>query len=243
VLDLQGLAESQVAGVHLDGTSATVVDAEGGTLASLTIEGSFTQLGFQADRAGGTELLACFATGTRIATDSGEISVEHLRPGQMLCMADGALAPLRWLGRSRIAWRDLDPLAVLPIRIRAGALGTGLPRRDMLVSPGHALLLDGVLVHAGALANGTSIVRQRSMPDIFTYWHIELDTHALLVAEGAATESFWEAAEPIAFDNRHERTPPQNASELPYPRCKAVRQVPASLRDRLATRRPLLLAA
>jgi hypothetical protein len=242
-LDLRGLDVSRVAGVNVDGASATVVDAAGLTLAALTISGSFTNLGFKADRDGGTELLACFASGTRIATDCDEVPVEHLQPGQLLRTADGGLMPMRWLGRSRIAWRGLDPLSVLPIRIRAGALGRGLPRRDLLVSPGHALWLDGLLVQAGALVNGAGIVREVAMPPVFTYWHVELDMHALLLAEGAATESFVDGVEPIGFDNRHERTAPPDANEMPYPRCKAARQVPAALRARLAAWRPMLLAA
>ena len=43
--------------------------------------------------------------------------------------------------------------------LEAGALGEGLPRRDPLVSPDHTLFLDGVLVQAGALADGTRFRR------------------------------------------------------------------------------------
>ena len=141
--------------------------------------------------------------------------------------------PVRWLGRSQVGWRHLDPLHALPVRVRAGALGHGLPARDLLVSPAHALLLDGVLVQAGALVNGAGIVRQTTMPDTFTYWHVELDTHALLLAEGIPAESFLDGVEPIGFDNWHERIAPLDARELLYPRCKSARQVP----HRIGTRR------
>lgn len=181
--------------------------------------------------------LACFASGTRILTARGEVAVEHLKAGDPIITlgpAGRSTLPLRWLGRSKIAWRGMDPVQVLPIRIREGALGHGLPLRDLLLSPTHAVLLDGLLVHAAALVNGSSIVRQPAMPEHFTYWHIELDTHAIVLAEGVAAESYLDTHEPLGFDNWHERRAPPEAQELAYPRCKAARQVPAQLRARIA---------
>ena len=233
VLDLSGLSVSSVASVDVSGTTVTVVDAANDTLATLQVSGSFTHLGFREDAGTGTELLACFCAGTRIATEWGEVPVERLRTGTRVCTAEGRLMPVRWLGRSQVGWRHLDPLHALPVRVRAGALGHGLPARDLLVSPAHALLLDGVLVQAGALVNGAGIVRQTTMPDTFTYWHVELDTHALLLAEGIPAESFLDGVEPIGFDNWHERIAPLDARELLYPRCKSARQVP----HRIGTRR------
>jgi len=65
------------------------------------------------------------------------------------------------------------------------------------------------------------------MPDAFTYWHVELDTHALLLAEGCAVESFLEGIEPIAFDNAAERLAPADGRKCPIraasrpARCRA----------------------
>ena len=189
--------------------------------------------------------VACFCAGARILTEHGEVAVERLSAGLRLRTADGRLRPLRWLGRSRIAWRGIDPLRLLPVRIAAGALGRGRPTRDLLLSPGHAIFLDGILIQAGALVNGTSIMREADMPDMFTYWHVEVDSHELIVADGAAVESFLSGVEDIGFDNWHERVAPADAQELAYPRCKSARQVPRPIAARLAAWRltPLPVAA
>jgi len=183
----------------------------------------------------GTEItVTCFAPGTRIATPSGEVAVEDLRAGDPVLTASGRVRPVRWLAVHTIAARFADPLHAWPIRISAGALGDNRPARDLLLSPGHALLLDGVLVQAGALVNGTSIVRAVRVPERLCYYHLELDTHDLLLAEGVPAESFLEGAEIVPFGNIADRTPPEAPTELPYPRVRSARQVPATLRARLA---------
>jgi hypothetical protein len=181
--------------------------------------------------------LACFLSGTMIATPDGERLVETLAAGDMVLTADGAAKPVRWLGRTTQARLFADPARALPVRIKAGALGENLPVRDLLVSPGHAVLIDGVLAQAGALVNGTSIVTETNMPETFTLYHVETDSHDLLVADGAATESFLVGVEDMRFDNWAER--PATATipaEMSYPRVKAARQLPRAIRDLLAAR-------
>jgi hypothetical protein len=179
----------------------------------------------------------CFLGGTMIRTPEGERAVEDLHTGDLVLTADGSQKPLRWVGRSTVHTRFADPVRVLPIRIKAGALGENLPARDLLVSPSHAMLLDGVLVQASALVNGTSIVHESRVPRTFIYYHLETDSHDLLLAEGAPTESFLIAAEDMRFDNWAERpSPAAEGVELDYPRVKSARQVPAALREMLAAR-------
>ena len=99
--------------------------------------------------------------------------------------------PIRWIGERRL---DLTlpvfvPESLFPIRIRRGALGENVPQRDLLVSPDHCLFLDGELIAAKLLVNGMTIVQDRAMP-VVHYYHVELDYHDVLLAEGVPAESY-----------------------------------------------------
>jgi hypothetical protein len=186
---------------------------------------------------GGT-FVVCFLTGTLIATPTGERAVETLEVGDTVLTADGATRTVRWLGRQSVLSRFANPVRNYPIRIAAGALGARLPRRDLFLSPDHALLLDDVLVHASALVNGSSIARVMDPGERFTYWHIETEDHTLVLAEGCAAETFVDNVARRRFDNYgeyealygNENTVP----ELDLPRAMSVRQVPRAIRERLA---------
>ncbi len=183
----------------------------------------------------------CFLAGTSIATPAGETPIESLAIGDLVLTADGRAAPVKWVGIQTVVSVFADPLRSFPIRITAGALGGGLPARDLHVSPDHALFLDGVLVQAGALVNGTTIVRETAIPERFTWFHVELEDHALILAEGVPAETFLDTVTRRRFDNfadyeaRYGDTGPVIA-ELPAPRIKSARQLPAALRDRLVAR-------
>jgi hypothetical protein len=191
-------------------------------------------------------LAVCFMPGTMIATPAGEAVVESLAIGDLVTTADGRAAPVRWIGRQTVAPRFADELR-LPVRVKAGALGDNVPARDLLLSPDHALFVDGALIHAGALVNGSSIVRERDVPASFIYYHIEVDDHALILAENAPAETFVDNVDRRRFDNfaEYEALYPQARaiSEMPLPRAKAWRQVPQSTRERLAARAAALSGA
>jgi Hint domain len=82
--------------------------------------------------------------------------VETLKRGDLVLTSDGRSVPVDWLGIQTVSLMFADKMRVLPIRIRAGALAENGPSRDLLVSPDHALLVDGALIQAGTLVNGTS---------------------------------------------------------------------------------------
>ncbi|WP_431282063.1 Hint domain-containing protein [Humitalea sp. 24SJ18S-53] len=132
--------------------------------------------------------LPCYVRGTAILTPRGEVPVESLRAGDLVTTPGGD-RPLVWTGQRRVApYRHPEPRRAQPIRIRAGALADGVPHHDLLVSPSHALLLDGHLVHAEALVNGATITQDTCAQVI--YHHIELASHDIVLAEGAAAETY-----------------------------------------------------
>lgn len=191
----------------------------------------------------------CFLSGTLIATPQGAVAVEALRIGDLVLTADGRAVPVLWLGRQVIATvfglRDTDH----PVTIRSGALGEGLPARDLRVTAGHAMLIDGVLANAAALVNGTTIARisPAELGDRFTVYHIETEHHEIVLAEGAASETFVDNVTRARFDNFREYLAIFGAEgrameERPEPRAMSERQVPPAIRARIAARAAALSA-
>jgi hypothetical protein len=232
------------------GTTTKTAAAPGfGNPITLTAVGQFTQIEFTPAnnnfnqigiQSFSTSLVNCFAAGTQIATRSGPRAVETLKAGDKVLTADGAETEVVWLGVQPVDVRLAHPARVNPIRITAGALGGGLPERDLLISQDHAIAIDGMLINAGALVNGTTIRQERGkMPDGFAYYHVETQAHELLLAEGVAAESFIDYAGRDGFENGGEAEP-RAIPEMDLPRVSTARLVPDRIRDRLA---PLPVAA
>ncbi len=135
----------------------------------------------------------CYCRGTMIETKRGEKKVETLAIGDKVVTASGALRPVKWIGRRSYAGRFvLGRKDILPVCIKAGALGTNMPVRDLWISPHHAMYFSdqgGVLIEAKDLVNGISIV-QAERVDKVEYVHVELETHDVIIAEGALSETY-----------------------------------------------------
>jgi ELWxxDGT repeat protein len=142
----------------------------------------------------------CFMPGARIRTPAGEAAVEDLQPGDLVEAGLGrGAARVRWVGRRRIdASRHRDPALVWPFRVRAGAFGPGLPARDLMLSPDHAVRLGGVLAPIRAFANGMTIAQEPRRN--VEYLHVELDGHGILFAEGLEVESYLDEGTRAQFD-------------------------------------------
>ncbi len=153
---------------------------------------------------GDTVVAVCYARGTMIRTFGGELPVERLRPGkQVMTLVDGKEVPqtVKWLGHRRIDLKTHPrPETVAPIRILRGAFAEAMPHRDLLVSPDHAIFVDGKLICARQLINGATILQETgwSMVD---YYHVELDSHAILLAEGLPAESYIDTGNASFFAN------------------------------------------
>lgn len=203
-----------------DGTSATITavifqDVDGNTylapeisqnsdqaaldakpIVSLELTGlvGSTSLGLAGDRAAGN-FVPCFTPGARISVPGGTCRVERLRPGDLVLTADHGPRPIRWIGDTVVRAAG----AMVPVRIARGALGGGLPHRDLVVSPQHRMVLRSriaarmmqrseVFVPAVKLVGLPGIARDTSAVAV-RYIHILLPQHEVIFAEGAPTES------------------------------------------------------
>jgi len=192
-LTLPGLSASQSFTASADGSGHLEVAEARIVTAMASVPGN--------DPAGTAGGKPCYARGTLILTEGGEVAVERLRIGDRLVTLSGEARPLRWIGRraysARLACGDPD---ILPVVIRRGALGQQIPRRDLFVSPLHALYVDQVLVPAVLLVNGRSILQPQAEEDI-EYFHLELASHDIILAEGAPAESFIDDGSRAMFQN------------------------------------------
>ncbi|MBY6122287.1 Hint domain-containing protein [Mameliella alba] len=184
----------------------------------------------------------CFLAGTSITTPAGEVPVEALRIGDPVVTASGKTVPVKWIGHQTIRKTMFTRPECAPVRISSGALGNGLPRTDLFLTSDHGLIIDGLVINAGALVNGDTIrfTALSEMPGTFTYYHVETEAHDVVLANGVPAETFIDYAARGKFDNAaeymalygDERTVP----ELDMPRISAARLVPPSIRARLAGR-------
>ena len=134
----------------------------------------------------------CFLKGTLIWTPSGESRIEDLRVNDLVVTASGGATSIQWVWRRRF---EREPgqkwdQKIVPIRVARSALGPNTPHRDLYLSPYHCLYLDDVLIPAVDLINNSTITR-RSAKDMreIEYFHIKLERHSVIYAEGAACET------------------------------------------------------
>ena len=184
-----------------------VLTAKQGLVTVFTMENIFLQPGAANDFiivGSDTIEAVCYAHGTMIQTPSGERPVETLQSGQqVITLVDGeeVAQTVRWLGHRRIdLTRHPRPETVAPIRIERDAFADNVPHRDLLVSPDHAVFVDGKLICAKQLVNGTTIRRETSWSSV-DYYHVELNEHAILLAEGLPAESYLDTGNRGFFAN------------------------------------------
>jgi len=146
----------------------------------------------------------CFVAGTCISTTRGDVPVEELVVGDRVRARFAGSAPIRWIGRRHIDCRRHPvPDHVRPIRIAANAFAPGRPRRDLLLSPDHAVQVGECLIVIRHLSNGTTIRQDHEIGEI-VYFHIELDQHDILDAEGLLAESYLDTGNRGVFENANE---------------------------------------
>lgn len=191
------------AGVYSGGTLSLKYGTQ--VVETLRIAGDFAGATFvvSSPSPGGAQIsvvTACFAEGTELATPGGPRKVEALRAGDVVETASGAMREVVWTGRRRLdCRRHARPGEVMPVRIRPHAFGPGRPCRELRLSPDHSVFWDGALIPVRYLVNGAS-VSQENVRDV-TYFHVELASHDVLLAEGLAVESYLDTGNRGAFEN------------------------------------------
>lgn len=185
-----------------------------------------------------SDFTVCFAPGTMIATPDGERAVETLDIGDLVMTQDGCTAPVKWLGKQTI-FTLFTSHKTAPVRIRAGALGNGLPHSDLTVTADHGMVLDGLVINASALVNGDTVdfVSSDDLPAQLVVYHVETEDHSVILANGAPAETFIDYVEREAFDNYEEYLDLYGAEriipEMKQPRISSQRMLPEGLRARL----------
>ena len=148
----------------------------------------------------GTDQTPCFCRGTLICTDRGEVPVETLAVGDRIVTLSGEESPIVWIGTGRVLVARGRRCAATPIIVRQGALANDVPHRDLRITKGHSLFLDGVLIPAEFLVNHRSIVWD-DHAQVVEFYHIELATHDVLLADGAPAESYRDDGNRWLFQN------------------------------------------
>jgi hypothetical protein len=162
----------------------------------------------------------CFLKGTMIRTAGGHRKIDDLAPGDLLPTVFGGVCSIKSI--RRYTGKRSDPTKawakdVLPVRVARSALGPDIPHDDLYVTQEHALLIDGVLVTAGSLINGTTItLYAASEHNELEFFHIKLARHNAIYAEGVPCETlrnFDESA--VNFAKYLRRYGPPTTQEAP----------------------------
>jgi collagen type I alpha len=142
----------------------------------------------------------CYLRGTLILTDRGEVPVEDLKIGDRVITLSGKARPIVWIGMGRTLVTRGRRCAATPIKVCRSALADNIPHRDLRITKGHSLFLEGVLVPAEFLVNHRSILWDDHAQAV-EYYHIELVTHDVLLADGAPAETYRDDGNRWLFQN------------------------------------------
>jgi hypothetical protein len=152
--------------------------------------------------------ILCFTRGALIETPRGPRPVEALKVGDSVCVASGGTKHIKWISSSMLGQAALARQPEnRPVRITAGALGNGLPRRDLLVSRQHRMLVDSrvaermfgtrkALIAANKLTVLPGIYVDDDVREV-EYFHILFESHEMVWAEGTLSESLFTGPEAL----------------------------------------------
>jgi hypothetical protein len=160
----------------------------------------------------------CYLKGTQILTDKGYLPIEQLSEGDLVVSfgdiidneevqfySQPILTPIKWIQKYSPTFKNSDSY---PIKFQKHSIKTDCPHKDLYVSPGHRMIIDGKMCLAKDLVNGISIV-QEEMEDI-EYYHFETEKAMVIDAQGAHSETFFN----INYPWRNQPSLPLSTSSL-----------------------------
>jgi hypothetical protein len=204
-IDLKGLSDSGNNATTSFNTLTHVLTVTGssGSVQLHLGSGSYTGNAWAAtnDGTNGTLITPiCFLPGTAIATPDGEKPIERLAVGDLVLTASGQARPIVWIGTGRVLATRGQRGVATPVIVRKGALAPNVPNRDLHVTKAHALYIDDVLIPVEFLVNHRTIVWDDRAQEV-EFFHVELATHDILIANGAPAESYREDGNRWMFRN------------------------------------------
>jgi antigen 43 len=182
----------------------TKVTLAGASTMTLTFAGTISS--FQTSTSGGvTDLTTlCFCPGTLIRTPLGDVPVEKLAVGDTVTtLGFGNTRRVVWVGKGKVLATRGRRSAATPVIVRQGALEDNVPAQDLHLTKAHSLYIDGVLIPVEFLVNHTSILWDDHAHEVKLY-HVELDRHDVLFANGALAESYRDDGNRWLFQNANE---------------------------------------
>jgi len=215
-LDPFGIGTVSLGPVQADGTQQVIYTAPASIPISETEAVHYTVF----DEDGGDSVsgeasvrlfdVPCFLAGTLIRTPSGEQPVQELRVGDRACTLRGEQRSIKWIGSGRALVTRGKRNAATPVIVRKGAIADNVPCRDLRITKGHSLFIDDVLIPAEFLVNHRSILWDDHAQEV-TIYHIELESHDVLIANGAPAESYRDDGNRWLFQNANSgwNLPPQ----------------------------------
>jgi hypothetical protein len=183
----------------LSGNKGVVLNS-GGAHETIAFGGAISNFEYSTGSFGTDLTTICFCVDTKIGTPDGEVPVQTLQPGDMVLTAHNGPRKVIWVGTGKVlATRGKRGVAT-PVIVRKGALADNLPHQDLHVTKAHSLYIDDVLIPVEFLVNHRTIVWDDRAQEVEIY-HVELESHDVLIANGVPAESFRDDGNRWLFQN------------------------------------------
>lgn len=151
----------------------------------------------------------CLTGDAMVRTASGEIAAENLCVGDLVLTQDHGAQPIRWIGTSTHSPKTNSKDN--PVCIPQNALANGIPSQDLFLSPQHRVLIRSVVAErmfdaaeiftAAKRLIGVNGIHAKTPAESVTYYHLLLDHHEIILANGAPVESLLIAPQSAAALN------------------------------------------